>query len=247
MKVSELAKDLDTTSDAVLKALRSLKLKAKDSDQVLSAAVVSVIKSELKPPKPKKTVARKPVKKEAASTKAKKKTVATTKEKVAKEMAATKKTAKTKVDSEPKVEKITATKKKVADDKVVKETPKTKKVVSRPVRVSEKGMTVKKKTVVKKAPAKDVSKSHPKISTAPVITLKPLARKRKKPSPTGKGDAPAAPVVAEKKDEIKIVSPFTGVQETVSQEAQPEAEPVIEIARDESLPDIEIQVPITVK
>ncbi len=247
MKVSELAKDLDTTSDAVLKALRSLKLKAKDSDQVLSAAVVSVIKSELKPPKPKKTVARKPVKKEAASTKAKKKTVATTKEKVAKEMAATKKTAKTKVDSEPKVEKITATKKKVADDKVVKETPKTKKVVSRPVRVSEKGMTVKKKTVVKKAPAKDVSKSHPKISTAPVITLKPLARKRKKPSPMGKGDAPAAPVVAEKKDEIKIVSPFTGVQETVSQEAQPEAEPVIEIARDESLPDIEIQVPITVK
>ncbi len=247
MKVSELAKDLDTTSDAVLKALRSLKLKAKDSDQVLSAAVVSVIKSELKPPKPKKTVARKPVKKEAASTKAKKKTVATTKEKVAKEMAATKKTAKTKVDLEPKVDKIIATKKKVADDKVVKKTPKTKKVVSRPVRVSEKGMTVKKKTVVKKAPAKDVSKSHPKISTAPVITLKPLARKRKKPSPMGKGDAPAAPVVVEKKDEIKIVSPFTGVQETVTQEAQPEAEPVIEIARDESLPDIEIQVPITVK
>ena len=48
MKVSELAKDLDITSDAVLKALRSLKLKAKDSQQDLSAAVVSVIKSELK-------------------------------------------------------------------------------------------------------------------------------------------------------------------------------------------------------
>ena len=48
MKVSELAKDLNITSDVVLKALRSLKLKAKDSAQVLSAAVVSVIKSELK-------------------------------------------------------------------------------------------------------------------------------------------------------------------------------------------------------
>ena len=61
MKVSELAKDLNMTSDDVLKALRSLKLKAKDSDQVLSPAVVSVIKSELKPekkpskPKTKKT------------------------------------------------------------------------------------------------------------------------------------------------------------------------------------------------
>ena len=48
MKVSELAKDLNVTSDVVLKALRSLKLKAKDSEQVLSAAVVSVIRSELK-------------------------------------------------------------------------------------------------------------------------------------------------------------------------------------------------------
>ena len=51
MKVSELAKDLNTTSDAVLKALRALKLKAKDSEQELSATVVSVITSEMKPAK----------------------------------------------------------------------------------------------------------------------------------------------------------------------------------------------------
>ena len=48
MKVSELAKVLNTSSDDVLKALRALKLKAKDSQQELSAAVVSVIKSEMK-------------------------------------------------------------------------------------------------------------------------------------------------------------------------------------------------------
>ena len=252
MKVSELAKDLDTTSDAVLKALRSLKLKAKDSEQVLSAAVVSVIKSELKPPKKataskKETTARKAAKADAPAKKAKKKAATVTKKKVAaKETAPKKKVAKAETVSEPKAKKAPETKAKAGEEKAVKSKPATKKVVSKPVRTTEKGTTVKKKTVVKKAPVKDVSKPHPKISKAPVITLKPLARKRKKPSPMGKGE-PGTSAVAEKKDEIKVVSPFTGVQETVVQEDQPVAEPVVEISRDESLPDIEIQVPITVK
>jgi len=47
MKVSELASELNTTSDNVLKTLKSLKLKAKDSKQELNVAVISVIKSEL--------------------------------------------------------------------------------------------------------------------------------------------------------------------------------------------------------
>ena len=46
MKVSELAKELKTTSEEILATLKSLKLKAKDSKQELSAAVISVLKSE---------------------------------------------------------------------------------------------------------------------------------------------------------------------------------------------------------
>ncbi len=47
MKVSDLAKELNTTSETILATLKSLKLKAKDNQQELNAAVVSVLKSEL--------------------------------------------------------------------------------------------------------------------------------------------------------------------------------------------------------
>ena len=46
MQVAELDKQLNTTSDAILKTLKSLKLKAKDGAQELSGAVASVVKSE---------------------------------------------------------------------------------------------------------------------------------------------------------------------------------------------------------
>ena len=46
MKVSDLAKELNTTSDEILKALKTLKLKAKDASQELSGGVASVVKSE---------------------------------------------------------------------------------------------------------------------------------------------------------------------------------------------------------
>lgn len=84
MKVSELAKELNTTSDKVLATLKSFKLKARDESQELSAAVASVVRSELA--KTKKASARtegksgakeppptsKPVKKEIAAKKSKK-------------------------------------------------------------------------------------------------------------------------------------------------------------------------------
>ena len=47
MQVSDLAKQLDVTVEAVLGKLRSLKLKAKSGDQELSAAVVTVVKGEI--------------------------------------------------------------------------------------------------------------------------------------------------------------------------------------------------------
>ena len=47
-KVSELAKELNTTSEEVLKTLKSLRMKAKDGKQELSAAAITVVKSALK-------------------------------------------------------------------------------------------------------------------------------------------------------------------------------------------------------
>ena len=93
--VAELAKELNLTSEEVLKALRALKLKAKDADQVLSAAVVSVITSELKPP-PKKAARAKTAKKETAAKGAKKKTASTAKKKTAKKKTGSKTKTKSK-------------------------------------------------------------------------------------------------------------------------------------------------------
>ncbi len=47
MKVSELAKELKTTNAAVLEQLKALKLKAKDGNQELNGAVLSVLRSAL--------------------------------------------------------------------------------------------------------------------------------------------------------------------------------------------------------
>ncbi len=48
MHVYELADELHISIEAVLKKLKSLKLKAKDGDQVLNKAVIIVLRSELK-------------------------------------------------------------------------------------------------------------------------------------------------------------------------------------------------------
>ena len=48
MKVSELAKELNMTSKAVLDTLKSMKLKGKDADQELSSGVIFLVKGEIK-------------------------------------------------------------------------------------------------------------------------------------------------------------------------------------------------------
>ena len=106
------------------------------------------------------------------------------------------------------------------------------------------GVIVKKKKVTKKSVKKEVKKSYPKISDAPVITLKPLARKRKKPAPV-KEDAKGATIDA-KSDNLKV--PSSQVIDAKDDEQQDVATEVIQVVeRKESLPDIEIEVPIIVK
>ena len=48
MRVTELAKELGITSEVILNKLKSLRLKAKSEDQELNAAVLVVLRSELK-------------------------------------------------------------------------------------------------------------------------------------------------------------------------------------------------------
>ena len=243
MKVSDLAKDLNITSDAVLKALRSLKLKAKDSQQELSAAVVSVIKSEMKAEKKPASSeeglsVRIPDNAGVSEKKVTKKTMMEgKKKKVAKEAAPKKEIIKTKA-----VKTVSASNRTV-ESKESKAKTMTKKVISKPVRTTATGVVVKKKTTIKKTSAKDTTKPHSKISMAPVITLKPLVRKRKKPAPMAKGEQ-----VSEREDDLKAApASKVGFPGTDQQETPSITEVAKEIARDESLPDIEVQVPITVK
>ena len=46
MRVADLAKELNTTSDTILKTLKSLRLKAKDDAQELNKAVEIVVRSQ---------------------------------------------------------------------------------------------------------------------------------------------------------------------------------------------------------
>src|SRR5436190_11566237 len=47
MKVSELAKELNVSSQDILTKMKALKFKAKDSDQELNTVVITVLRSEL--------------------------------------------------------------------------------------------------------------------------------------------------------------------------------------------------------
>ncbi|OGX35956.1 MAG: hypothetical protein A3C36_07800 [Omnitrophica WOR_2 bacterium RIFCSPHIGHO2_02_FULL_52_10] len=238
MKVSELARELDITSTDVLEVLKSFKLKAKDADQDLSSAVISVIKSELTK-RSKAAGKTKPVLKA-------KKTPETAEsgkpESAAAQQAAKAVTKKTVAKTEDQVK--TAVKKKVAGVKGERTAPKAKKIVSTPVKAKGAEAAAQKTKPIKKASEKETGKSFPKISSAPVITLKPLARKRKK---SMKGDTGAA-VAVEKTADVRAqgLSPVEAA-EAAKQPGAPLPETAKEIVRDESLPDIEVQVPITVK
>src|SRR3989338_4420275 len=238
MKVSELARELDITSTDVLEVLKSFKLKAKDADQDLSSAVISVIKSELTK-RSKAAGKTKPVLKA-------KKTPETAEsgkpESAAAQQAAKAVTKKTVAKTEDQVK--TAVKKKVAGVKGDRTAPKAKKIVSTPVKAKGAEAAAQKTKPIKKASEKETGKSFPKISSAPVITLKPLARKRKK---SMKGDTGAA-VAVEKTADVRAqgLSPVEAA-EAAKQPGAPLPETAQEIVRDESLQDIEVQVPITVK
>jgi len=219
MKVTDIAKEYNTTTEYILTTLKGLKLKAKGKDQDLNAAVAAVLKSSLNKkkgemPRPKPAVPKvastekkkvvKPAKKDekAEEKKTKKKTAADKKKESAKKKTVKKTPAKK--TTEEKKEKKTAAKEKVKEEKTVVQP-----VVEKPKPV----------------------KAKPKISDAPFIPLKPLAKKKKRPMGMGgrsKDDHSAH------KGEVQPAIP------SVLSEAEPE------IDRSD-LPELEIKVPISVK
>ncbi len=236
MKVSELAKELKTNDETILATLKNLKLKAKDSDQDLNVAVVSVLKSAFKkgnivkvetPKAPKKRATKKAV--------ADKEPESTTKKKAVKKKAAVKKkVVKKKAASTTKSEDT----EKEADKprkRVVKR--KVKKVVRKAVKKADdtdKAATTK-KTAAKKTDAKPAKVEVPakpkKKAQEPVITLKPLSRKRRKSYKDDRRDQPSG-------NDMLNVEPAAADASTATA-----AEPVF----NENLPEIEVKVPITVK
>ena len=175
MRVADLAKELNVTTETILNKLKAFKMKAKDGNQELSGAAVMVLRGEFRSAAAKAA----PAKAEAP---APKETKAAAKEvnAPAKEIKGeeTKTAAKeTKIAKEKKPAAKTAAQKAPAKKK--KEEPKKEKAAV-------------KKTAVKEEPAKApvpppakpavVIKEVPRqfISSEPFVTLKPLAKKKRR-------------------------------------------------------------------
>lgn len=243
MLVSELAKELKTTSDAILERLKLLRLKAKDSNQELSAAVVSVIRSELgKGSKKEKESKKEPAKAPKAKT---------TKAKEEKKAPAKKTTKATKA-AEPAKKPTTAAVEKETKPAKVKQ--KTAPVVEEAKKPEPLPQPAAPSTAPLTAPIipppttptpsfAPKAKLKPKIGSQPIITLKPLARKRKKMPGSGEqrvGGQSFAPGGIFVGSPVEVSqSPQTAVGTTSAVEAT-----AIDRAQ---LPEIEIKLPITVK
>lgn len=270
MKVYELAADLNTTSKTILMTLKSLKLKAKDRDQDLNVAVVSVLRREFRSrsimtipddpiveKKEEKTPAPKATKKDESqevvtepteeistgameATVEKKEIKSVKTKKVAKKKTAVKKEKEvagdkggSKVD-EQTVEKVSAKKKAVKKKAVEKE-----------------AVEGEEKEVRKKAVKKTVARTKRKvnITNEPVITLKPLGRKKKK------SDAPDKKSEERKQEGIDdglVYDSQPSESDLLGQTTNLQVEPKEVRAQekesyDPSLPSLEINVPITVK
>ncbi|MDO8581045.1 MAG: translation initiation factor IF-2 [Candidatus Omnitrophota bacterium] len=218
MKVADLAKELNTTNDALLEVLRSLKLKAKDSKQELNAAVISVVRSHLRDGKIKLS-----------------KDVKESKESKLKGPAE-------KAKPSPKLEK---------PKKVSKKIVKQEENVSKKQELEEKAKKVTAEKFakdVKKVIVKESVKPKTKFSKEPLITLKPLVRKRKKMSTAGKEETRRVfPAPGELKTTFQAPTDWDN-QDIVSAPARSTIEtPEIASVEEVVLPAIEIQVPISVK
>ncbi len=234
MRVSDLAKELNITEEAILAKLKTLKLKAKGETQELNAVVEIVLLDEfakegIVSPKKSKALSdeEKPKKAKAKTTDAKKaKAPAKTKAKKSKDEAQEQeepvkgKSVKGKVEA-PKVQQEPLKKEGDIKAAATKPVPVQPKPAPVPAAVVEKPKEAPKPAPVAEAPKpavavqelpkihtpiQDITKKKVTRSAEPFITVKPLAKKRKRPMPGDTGGysrpetrtdaaAPAAPAV----------------------------------------------------
>jgi translation initiation factor IF-2 len=228
MKVVELAKELNTTSDEVLQTLKSLKLKAKDEDQELSSVVASVVKTEFKNGRPASELPSPPPKKLGP----KRNDFAVLPEeprKATKQVSSSSSDEGASKDQEAKI---------IVKRKILKKVPVTEVKKSDDERIptldpsDESAETTTKDAV--SAPGKNKSK----LSAAPIITVKPLIRRKKR---TGG------------KDEHESVGSGLGVHDAVQSDDQSSlggSSAVSELTPEndvEDLAELEIKMPIIVK
>lgn len=238
MKVSELAEKVGVPVEEILNKLKALRLKAKDGDQELNAAVASVIKSEFvvekKEVKKKEKVVRKPKEKVAKKVeKEVKKKVAIKEPEEVKEVKAVKekKAAVTKKEvDEVKIKNKEEAKSDVHDEDIAK--VKVKKV-SVKIKKEKKAETDESETV---PVVKNIVKSKSKISKEPLITLKPLLKKKKRTALQKEG--------GERPDEIQAQESGSGLGQQSDTSSVSSEALEINIA---DLPEIEVRVPVTVK
>lgn len=228
MRVSELAKELNISSEIILAKLRAFKLKAKDSEQELNSAVLSVLRREISkgvkiPPQTGKKISA--VLKEPKESKAPK--PAEKKEKEHKEI------------------------------KIKKGKTKIPKPVSSKSKKTE--VETRKEIVIQEAPAPKVK---PKLSDQPFVSVKPLPKRKKRPSGSAKESIKEAPKLGkELRHEVpKTESPSESVHPPVSEsssallEQEKMSAPLGQPAAEEKfidatslLPPLEVKIPIAVK
>jgi len=175
MKVSDLAKEYRTTSEAILEVLKSLKLKAKDSEQELSSVVVSVLKSHLKNRNIPKTPGAEDGKEPLDKKKSKPKKITKKKEKDEGAVLKPKKVAKIKTSVVKEVSEV----KQEKDSPKKAEELKDKKEIVEPIIIHEEKAPLDVHKIEDEEKNKD-KKPKSKFSKEPLITLKPLQRKKRR-------------------------------------------------------------------
>jgi translation initiation factor IF-2 len=227
MKISDIAKEFNTTNEFVLSKLRALKLKAKDGKQELNKVVEDVVRRAILKegkdlPRPEKKPLPEP---EPKSVKAKETL------KIAEEKPKIKATILPSKQPPPAKElKEAETKKKKTPDIIEK------KITPKPVK--------KEKAVSEEAKP---TKEKEKPVEAPFVPLKPLVKKKKRPSSMAEGG----------KFEVKpegvgmtVAEKGTGIESGMVVAAKEVIEPRIETvipAQTKVLPELELKVPISVK
>ncbi|HPB67908.1 MAG TPA: translation initiation factor IF-2, partial [Candidatus Omnitrophota bacterium] len=239
MHVFELADELQISNEAVLKKLKALKLKAKDGDQVLNKAVIIVLRSELKkdmqdPEKMRRFRLQRKQEQE-------------------------RKNAPPEPPSPPAAPppppEVLPEEIKPAEKATVEEKPARKKAPRKTAAKAKTG-TVKSKPAeqekelrVKPEPQQPEKprKTKTKISEAPFVPLKPLAKKKRKPS-SGKlsqdGSLDHKGYFGHKKSGFEHEDGFdVAVQETTRHTTEPSemAPPIAELV------DLELRIPISAK